>query len=502
MGDFNHESETVIELNEMSSSNNTDNDGENSLHNSTHEPTTLDREEKQEQPKTEKQLQEERRRERREKRKQEQERKSMARRKALQDTGSRAFAIITIVLGLIFALIGAALHFGKILFNISFLSNAFRVTVPSIPKLSVIKDTIHQGLNHVPQLQQLYYFWEPIMNFVSKALVSVDMAYLWRAETRCGGYLRFLELFAMLYFFIFVIILLASPVLYFFLITARKLKRVFKLKVLQMVFVKLFDVYRTLVFIGLQLLGLVGLQVIRNSIKKSGVLTCGPLDQKFLSAGYIISWAILVVLIIPALGTFVGGMAVFRFAKKTRSDNKLGALILVAVAAAKQIVFLTLGVWDRDALESFKVVEVAQKYDDDPTDDDNQQENVIEIIAKTRSLVWILFPGTVVLTKVCELMNDSLVFIYRDIQLETPFKLRLFKWVFNVVEAVATIVITFKPSPALVYILTIIVALDFLAQVIVVVLKAKQNYRRKTQSATPNTLYVDSKNPETTETAS
>ena len=58
--------------------------------------------------------------------------------------------------------------------------------------------------------------------------------------------------------------------------------------------------------------------------------------------------------------------------------------------------------------------EVALRYDDDPEDEDNQHSKVGEIIGKTRTMFWLLFPGGALLTKLGEASNSYIYFMYCD----------------------------------------------------------------------------------------
>jgi hypothetical protein len=65
-----------------------------------------------------------------------------------------------------------------------------------------------------------------------------------------------------------------------------------------------------------------------------------------------------------------------------------------------------LGYWNKTTIDRFEVKERAERYDNDEYDADNKQQDVMSLLAKSRSLIWLPIPFGVLLSKFCECVNS------------------------------------------------------------------------------------------------
>lgn len=138
-----------------------------------------------------------------------------------------------------------------------------------------------------------------------------------------------------------------------------------------------------MVFYLLQIFAFVGLQMLLDGATTSSSTTCSGSDKTAQTIARILMWGLLILGFIPAMLVFGNG---FEIAKKARGDKWAAKLIGALLVMSKHVAFLTLGIWDPESLQSYKIIEKAEKYDDDPTDTDSRQEAVIGIVARTRAV--------------------------------------------------------------------------------------------------------------------
>lgn len=85
---------------------------------------------------------------------------------------------------------------------------------------------------------------------------------------------------------------------------------------------------------------------------------------------------------------------------------------------------VTFGYWDETVLNIFRIEEKAEKFDEDPDDEDSHHEDMQRILGQQTVLLWFFIPFGVILAKLGEYMNKSAPYIeydrYRDITVR-PF---------------------------------------------------------------------------------
>ena len=117
------------------------------------------------------------------------------------------------------------------------------------------------------------------------------------------------------------------------------------------------------------------------------------------------------------------------------------------------ILLITVGYWNRGNANNYDIIGLAEKYDDDPDDDDNQHSAVGSILGSTRPIFWQLFPGGAILTKIGEATNAHIYFIDDntgvDLQHGDNDRLNLAKYLANVVPMAFTILFALFPSAGL-----------------------------------------------------
>eukprot|EP00944_MAST-04C_sp_MAST-4C-sp1_P001938 g1938.t1 len=177
-----------------------------------------------------------------------------------------------------------------------------------------------------------------------------------------------------------------------------------------------------------------------------GRRSCGPLDE-FLYYATRYVWYVLAI--------FLFGYLCCIFAWKPRMTttyriwNIWGRLANLIPRQLRTLLYLTIGVWNEFSVSAYSLVEVALKYDDDPEDDDNQHAKVAEIIGKTRTMFWLLFPGGALLTKLGEACNSYVYFMYCDrvdLQQSKNKCVRLTMYLINVVPMLSAIIVVLYPS--------------------------------------------------------
>ena len=124
----------------------------------------------------------------------------------------------------------------------------------------------------------------------------------------------------------------------------------------------------------------------------------------------------------------------------------------------RELLMLTFGCWSNKQVKSYDLVELADKYDDDPEDTDNQHAAVGKIIGKTRSIFWQLFPGGTILTKFGEASNTYIFFMFSkdvDFDRKESKKMQFAKYLANVLPMVFTVIVALFPSVGVVTLTTI-----------------------------------------------
>jgi hypothetical protein len=119
-------------------------------------------------------------------------------------------------------------------------------------------------------------------------------------------------------------------------------------------------------------------------------------------------------------------------------------LWFLLIFSLKRILFLTFGIWTGDLTRAFEVLLIAEKFDDDDTDDNNRVEETIQIFGRSRGLLYMLIPGGAVLARAMEVWNDPTVFaISKNLELFTSLWQRAFRWFWITARLALTVLVVF-----------------------------------------------------------
>ena len=104
------------------------------------------------------------------------------------------------------------------------------------------------------------------------------------------------------------------------------------------------------------------------------------------------------------------------------------------------------GVWDKHHVVTMEVVGDAAAFDDDDEDDDAHFEDVIVARGQGTSLLWMMVPGCVALSKLSQLLAESPLLVTKRLPVETALWQRKFNafwalldWVLMIASATATV---------------------------------------------------------------
>jgi hypothetical protein len=87
------------------------------------------------------------------------------------------------------------------------------------------------------------------------------------------------------------------------------------------------------------------------------------------------------------------------------------------------LIKVSLGLWDDATLKSFHVFENAEKWDENPLDDEEYHEEVLAITGTAHTLIWQFFPLTIFVSKFAEAANQFPIWVFsKDERVRlTPF---------------------------------------------------------------------------------
>ncbi|KNC53417.1 uncharacterized protein AMSG_08923 [Thecamonas trahens ATCC 50062] len=127
--------------------------------------------------------------------------------------------------------------------------------------------------------------------------------------------------------------------------------------------------------------------------------TCSAVDKQMADIMFYANIGIMVICFFIILVTFSG---------RPENVGKWGIFtpVVVVIGAVKRLLMLSFGIWTPSLISSYSVLERALEFDDDPDDDDQKHENVLVVLGKSRSLIWMMLPVTIVLAKLAETINN------------------------------------------------------------------------------------------------
>eukprot|EP00808_Paulinella_micropora_P020960 g67295.t1 len=166
--------------------------------------------------------------------------------------------------------------------------------------------------------------------------------------------------------------------------------------------------------------------------------SCSELDRAMVETSYIFAIIFSLISLYTSVLLF-GGAANFSFR----------GLTLGWLHGLKAVTVLTLGIWTNDNVKRFRIVERANVYDNDETDRDNCQEQVMGLMGKSRALMWLPLPVVgIFITKVGEATNEAPGVVLTsppvstEISLLTPAWKRFILHVLSIFRFIATIYFT------------------------------------------------------------
>lgn len=111
---------------------------------------------------------------------------------------------------------------------------------------------------------------------------------------------------------------------------------------------------------------------------------------------------------------------------------------------------LAVGIWSPHRVQRFDVIRRAETFDNDLEDTDNLQQDVMELLAKSRSLMWMPIPGGVVLTQLAACVNMPPLLIWNYPRTGLILKSGVYKrtvlWLISMSRFILYITAVFVPA--------------------------------------------------------
>eukprot|EP01116_Phalansterium_solitarium_P021425 TRINITY_DN6652_c1_g3_i2.p1 TRINITY_DN6652_c1_g3~~TRINITY_DN6652_c1_g3_i2.p1 ORF type:complete len:461 (+),score=120.71 TRINITY_DN6652_c1_g3_i2:1095-2477(+) len=364
--------------------------------------------------------------------------------------GVRGQSLIYLLFGVPINVAQVAARTFRVVFNIAFIARAFSLVfdVALFYDLRrILVESIHISLPNVEIPKSAVTWVLGLYNTLDSFFSDIDLPYRWRQETSCGGAVKWMQLFAVLIFFGCIAVVMATDIMFVIGIRSHRLAQRTRSQVGKLIINALLDLATTVCFYFLQVFAFIGLQMLLDgaSVNSTRDLVCSQTDADALTGARYMTVVALILFVI--VGFVVYSKFSYTRAIFSNVRNKCVACFGFLVMMVKHSLCLTLGIWDPENLKCYEVLDKAATYDDDPDDDDSQQEAVINIIAKTRGLIWVMIPATVFLTKLGEAFNECVIFARLDFN-DALWK-RIILWILNVAEAAMSIAFVFAPDPIL-----------------------------------------------------
>merc|ERR1711991_114004 len=155
----------------------------------------------------------------------------------------------------------------------------------------------------------------------------------------------------------------------------------------------------------------------------------------------IVNIIVICVAVVALLFVFAG--------KPTRTFPDWGAwrYPIMVLDGIGRILLLTFGIWTTTTVKAFEIAKKAEKFDDDPDDDDLKHSEVLETMGRSRGLIWLILPLFAIFTKCSEAFNSTPIGIFSDnLELNSSFKMRAIKFTFKAVHLIFILVTALAPT--------------------------------------------------------
>eukprot|EP00762_Andalucia_godoyi_P003171 ANDGO_01028.mRNA.1 hypothetical protein AMSG_08923 len=283
----------------------------------------------------------------------------------------------------------------------------------------------------------------------------------------CGGVLSLLEWLLLVAMLLLLFLFMSTDCFFWIALKSRKF-RIGRPALVKFVVLLVNTLITQIVYIALQVAILLMHHVAVDLIF-GGQEDCSLLDRILLIAfarfiGIITAlWATLFFLELFAganLEDMMYTIVLFKVMRMTKTE--FVKLVKGVKDSAVRVALLSLGAWNKTLDESFQIAKKAQEFDDDPTDDDNCHETVIELTSKLRTVIWLFLPMLVFMAKLGEATNQPPILIRTSsILLRTPYCVRRILHILNLLLLAFTFVIVFYPANSIVIILFAVLGIWF-----------------------------------------
>jgi hypothetical protein len=172
------------------------------------------------------------------------------------------------------------------------------------------------------------------------------------------------------------------------------------------------------------------------------------------SCSYIdsIAFRLARVIVIVTISLFVL-LNFYNFAGGTPNVQKSKVATFVArifglIPGSIRIVLLTFGIWTSHTATAHAISFRAERFDDDPEDEDEKHLETLSTTGASRSLIWMAVPFTILLAKVAEATNSPPILITSGarLTLRQGFKLRAALFLLHVGQLALIVLILLYPS--------------------------------------------------------
>ena len=346
------------------------------------------------------------REERRKKREHEAEKEAIAIKDDRRENCKVVFTVILVVLGVIAAII---FETAQIFFNISFLSGG----IPGLDS-STLRQKMSDAFGSIG-LSPVADFFGYLFSLFDYIQIFSQIGLSWN----CGGSISMAAPVVLFIGGLFLVLILQKDLLLKIVITVNKSKTGTSVGMQRLKYA-----YAALISVIALFMLQIAVLTLTNVVTQTWSITrsCSTFDASLVKVGRIVCIIFIVLLFYIALLAFAG-----------IRDLSFYDLTWGWIRGIKCLIILTFGVWTTETMIRFDILNRAKKFRNH--DDDNQQLNVMRLMGHSRSLLWLIFPYGVILTKGCETVNNPVIFIFltgkrgwnieKQLNLRIPFQRRV-----------------------------------------------------------------------------
>jgi len=337
-----------------------------------------------------------------------------AERRRLEDEEAEKEGICTRtvkIAGLLFACVALlAFELVKVLFNISILHTSVGNFLP-MSELNQLQDAVSKALKDIG-IERFGVLWRDFTRLFEWLGVFNEFSLKWN----CGGALSMFSPVAILLGATVLIVILQKDYFLRFALSLRGSKagsstavRKIRGAVAALISTALLYILQTAIIILAQVVASTW------NIKRS----CSAEDKVLVDVGRYLCIVFIVLLFYVAVLLFAG-------IKEINSHTMIAGWF----SGLWALLQLTFGIWTRDTVARFDIVERAHSFDLDENKEINPEEAVMELQGGSRGLMWTAFPIGIVLTKLTEYVNAPPMLLGTNlgVNITTPAWNRGLKW--------------------------------------------------------------------------